>query len=341
MAFNVGLSADLSDGKGGFSWGDIAIDVLGTLPWNFLADPGKNFTPEIVSGYDAIAFAGPGVIPGSFGKPEDSPILLARFGVGYDAIDLSECTRAGVALTITPDGSKKPVATAALLMVLSTMHRLHAKEALARTDSWKERLSNGLGQGLTGKTVGTVGFGNIGSEFFRLIQPFDCQRLSFDPWKTQSDADPFDVTLVKLEELLRRCDVVVVLATLTPETHHLINEKNLTFMKSSAVLINISRGPIIEESALIKALESGTIRGAGLDVFETEPPAADNPLLAMENVIVTPHNIAWTDELALGMGRSAFGSIQSISTGKLPEFIVNREVLDTPQFKNKLNRLMA
>lgn len=341
MSFNVGLSADLSDGHGGFSWGDIAIETLGTLPWSFLEDPGKNFTPDSVAGYDAVAFAGPGVIPASFGRPENSPIILARFGVGYDTIDLSECTRAGVALTITPDGSKKPVATAALLLVLSTMHRLRAKEGLAQTNTWNERLSNGLGQGLNGKTVGTIGLGNIGTEFFRLIEPFDCERLAFDPWKIQADADPSNVTLVKLDELLRRCDVVVVLATLTPETHHLINEKNLELMKSSAVLINISRGPIIDESALIKALVSGTIRGAGLDVFETEPPTADNPLLAMENVIVTPHNIAWTDELALGMGRSAFGSIRSISKGKLPEFIVNREVLDTPQFKNKLNRLMT
>ena len=339
MTFKVGLSDDLSNNNGGFSWGDIGIETLEAPTWDFIRDPGENFTPESVAGYDAIAFAGPGVVPGSFGKPEDSPIILARLGVGYDNIDLAECTRAGVALTITPDGSKKPVATAALLMVLSTMHRLHAKETLARTNTWDERLSNGLGQGFNGKIVGTIGFGNIGSEFFRLIEPFDCMRLSFDPWKTQVEADPYSVTLVQLDELLQRCDVVVVLATLTPDTHHLINESKLKLMKPSAVLINISRGPIIDEEALIKALQSGTIGGAGLDVFETEPPAIDNPLLKMENVIVTPHNICWTDELALGMGRSALDAINKISTGEIPNFVVNRDVLDTPQFRDKMNRL--
>jgi len=106
MTFNVGLSADLSNNRGGFSWGDIAIETLKPLKWSFLSDPGKNFTPESVDGFHGIGFAGPGVIPGSFGSPSESPLIIARFGVGYDNIDLVECTRAGVALTITPDGSK-------------------------------------------------------------------------------------------------------------------------------------------------------------------------------------------------------------------------------------------
>jgi len=338
MTFKVGLSADLSNGAGGFSWGDIAIETLDPLPWEFTSDPGKNFTPESVAGYHGIAFAGPGVIPGSFGVPEDSPLIIARMGVGYDNINLAECTRAGVALTITPDGSKKPVATAALTMVLSTMHRLNAKQQLAHENRWSERLSNGLGTGLNGKTVGTVGFGNIGTEFFRLLSPFDCTRLSFDPWKTQDDATPHNVTLVSLDELMQRCDVVVVMATLTPDTHHLINAEKIAQMKPSAFLINVSRGPIVDEAALIAALQNKKIAGAGLDVFEAEPPQANNPLLSMENVVVTPHNIAWTDELAWGMGTSSLGSIKSISRGEIPQFVVNKEVLENPQFLAKLER---
>lgn len=341
MSFSVGLSADLSDNNGGFSWGDIAIETLNPLTWNFLGDSGRNFTPKSVAGYDGIGFAGPGVIPGSFGSPEDSPLIIARFGVGYDNIDLAECTRAGVALTITPDGSKRPVATAALTIMLSTMHRIHAKTMLAQKNLWGARLSNGLGVGLNGKTVGTIGFGNIGTEFFRLIEPFDCTRLSFDPWKKQEEADPHNVTLVGIDELLQRCDVIVVLATLTPDTHHMINSEKLALMKPTSFLINVSRGPIIDESALIRALQEGTIAGAGLDVFETEPPAEDNPLLSMENVVVTPHNIGWTDELALGMGRSALGSIKTISEGKIPTYVVNKDVLTTPQFLLKLEKITA
>ena len=339
MSFRVGFSSDLSDGNSGFSWGDIAFETLGDLSWELLEPCGSNFTPESVKGFEAIAFAGPGVIKGSFGTPEESPLIIARFGVGYDNIDLEECTRAGVALTITPDGSQKPVATAALALVLATMHRLNDKIDLAQNNEWGKRLSNGLGFGLNGKKVGTVCFGNIATEFFRLIAPFDTQRFAHDPWKKQSDADPHNVTLLSLDDLLATCDVIIVMAALTKETRHLINSSNIGLMKKSGFLVNISRGPLVEESALITALQSGAIAGAGLDVFEQEPPAADNPLLSMANVVVTPHNLAWTDELGFGMGKSAFTSIVAISTGQLPSFVVNKDVLETPQFKAKLERV--
>jgi len=108
MTFRVGLSSDLDNGAGGFSWGNIAIETLSPLHWEFLKPTGKNFTPESVLGYHAIAFAGPGVDSMSFSSPEESPLVISRFGVGYDNIDLAACTKAGVALTITPDGSKNP-----------------------------------------------------------------------------------------------------------------------------------------------------------------------------------------------------------------------------------------
>jgi D-3-phosphoglycerate dehydrogenase len=335
VSFRVGLSADLNNGSGGFSWGDIAIETLAPLPWEFLKPTGRDFTPESVSGFDAIAFSAPGVTTHSFASSETAPLIIARFGVGYDNIDLAACTAAGVALTITPDGSKKPVATAALTLVLSTMHRLHQKMDNAAGNHWDQRL-NGLGQGLNGKTVGTIGLGNIATEFFRLIAPFDCQRIAFDPWKRQEEAAQHNVTLVELDALMSQADVVVVLATLTPETLHLINRDRLSLMKSNAVLINISRGPIVDEEALIKVLESGVIAGAGLDVFESEPPAAQSPLLKLQNVVATPHNIAWTDELARGMGTSAFTAITAISRGQVPQFVVNKDVLETKQFKAKL-----
>jgi phosphoglycerate dehydrogenase-like enzyme len=103
-------------------------------------------------------------------------------------------------------------------------------------------------------------------------------------------------------------------------------------------LINVSRGPIVDEGALIDALNRNLISGAGLDVFESEPPARENPLFAMENVVVTPHNLAWTDELALGMGRSAFTAIKAISRGEVPQFVVNKEVVETDAFQKKLAR---
>ena len=335
MSFNVGLTSDLSDGAGGFSWGEIAIETLSPLPWKFLNNSGPVMKSADVTGFDAIAFAGVGVDENSFGSPQNSPLIIARFGVGYDNIDLAACTKAGVALTITPDGSKKPVATAALTLMLATMFRLVAKDKQAHSFDWANRIK-GLGQGVNGKTVGTIGLGNVASEFFRLLAPFDCNRVAFDPWKKPEEAKELDVELVDLNVLLASCDVVIVTAALTPDTHHMLSTNQFKLMKSSAILINISRGPIVDEAALVYALQNKEIAAAGLDVFEVEPIDKANPLMTMDNVIVTPHNLAWTDELALGMGKSAFSSIKAISRGEIPAFVVNKDVLDTAAFKEKL-----
>jgi len=337
MSFKVGLSSDLAGENSRFSWGEISVETLNPLPWEFLPEAGKNFRPETFQGVQAVAFAGPGVDADSFSAPEESPLILARFGVGYDNIDLDSCTRAGTVLTITPDGSQKPVATAALTLLLSTMHNLVVKDHLARRHGWSERLQ-GLGRGLNGKTIATIGLGNTATELFRLLTPFDVKRISYDPWKTQAEADLHNVRLVDLDELFSQADAVVVMAILTPETEHLVSAQRFNQMKQSAVLINISRGPIVDEQALIDALTSHTIAAAGLDVFETEPPALDNPLFALPNVTLAPHNIAWTDELALGMGKSAFSSIKSMSKGEIPSYVVNKAVLDTPQFKVKIEK---
>ena len=335
MSFNVGLTSDLSDGAGGFSWGEIAIETLEPLGWKFLNNSGPVMKSADLVGFDAIAFAGVGVDKDSFGDPNESPLIIARFGVGYDNIDLEACTKAGVALTITPDGSKKPVATAALSLMLGVMFRLVAKDKQARSFDWANRIK-GLGTGVNGKTIGTIGLGNVASEFFRLLAPFECKRLAFDPWKNPEDAKKIDVDLVDLPTLLQNCDVIIVTAALTPESHHLLGAPEFKAMKKSAIIINISRGPIVDEAALVNALHNKEIAGAGLDVFEVEPIALNNPLMEMDNVILSPHNLAWTDELALGMGRSAFTSIKRISRGEIPEFVGNKDVLETQQFQEKL-----
>ncbi len=340
MSFRIGLTPDLSDGKGGFAWGEIPIEILPSDSWNFLPQVGPNFSPKDVNEYEAICFAAPGVIPGSFPEPENSPLILARLGVGYDNIDLAELNRAGVALTITPDGSKQPVATAALTLILSTMHKINAKNKLLVSGNWKERLSAGLGSSLNGKTVGVIGYGNIASELFRLIQPFNCKHLAYDPWKTPEDGKSQNVHLVSLSELLINSDVVVVMAILTPETKHLIDLAKLTLMKPNSFLINISRGPIVKESDLVIALQEKIIAGAGLDVFEVEPLSVESELVGMDNVVATPHNLAWTDLLGYGMSKSAFESIMKISRGEIPHFVVNKEVLETPKFKDKMTKVL-
>ena len=150
-------------------------------------------------------------------------------------------------------------------------------------------------------------------------------------------AKAIGVELVSIEAWLRESDFVCICCALTPETHYLINAERLDLMKETAYLINTSRGPIVEEQALINALRNQRIQGAGLDVFEQEPIDINNPLLNMENVILTPHAICWTDECFLGNGQSACQSIVDVSMGRLPQNIVNREVVDHPRLKEKLS----
>jgi phosphoglycerate dehydrogenase-like enzyme len=136
-------------------------------------------------------------------------------------------------------------------------------------------------------------------------------------------------------------DAVIVMCALTEETRHLVNARRLALMKPSGLLLNVARGPIVDEAALTDALLDGRIAGAGLDVFETEPLAADSPLLTMDNVVLSPHALSWTDEMSAGNGGSAVRAVLEVAAGRVPPFVVNRDVLDRPGFKERLDRFAA
>ncbi len=184
-----------------------------------------------------------------------------------------------------------------------------------------------MGRGLTKRTLGVIGLGNIGREVFRLAAPLSMRHLATDPHvKLQAVADE-SVALVDLDTLLRESDFVVVCCALNEETHHLLNAERLALMKSTAYLINVARGPIIDQRALTAALLESKIAGAGLDVFEQEPVELDDPILKLDNVILTPHALCWTDECFLGNGTSAIGSILDVAAGRVPQYVVNPQVV--------------
>jgi len=181
--------------------------------------------------------------------------------------------------------------------------------------------------------VGTIGFGNVAVELFGLLSPFATENYAADPHRSAQDTSAHGVTLVGLDELLRTCDIVVITAALTPGTHGLIDRERLGLMRPDAVLINVARGPIIDTGALAEALASGRIAGAGLDVFDPEPLPAGHPLLGLPNVVLSPHALAWTDEMALGNGRSAIGAILAVERGERPAHLANPAVLDHERFR--------
>src|SRR5690606_8386720 len=159
-----------------------------------------------------------------------------------------------------------------------------------------------MGVGLTGRTLGLVGWGNIGREVSRVVAPLNFRQLAADPYADPAAAADSGVELVDIDELFARSDIVVITCALTPQTRHLVNAQRIRLMKDSAFLVNVARGPIVDQRALTEVLAVKRIAGAALDVFDPEPPDPGDPLLALDNVLVSPRAIAWTDGRALGNG---------------------------------------
>jgi D-3-phosphoglycerate dehydrogenase len=219
--------------------------------------------------------------------------------------------------------------------LLALSHRLLEQDRVARAGDWGKKLEV-MGTGLMGKTLGVIGFGTIAREFLTLAAPLGMRHVASDPYGDEAAATAMNVDLIGLEDLLRRSDFVVISCALTPETHHLLNAERLALLKPSAYLISTARGPIVDQAALTVALREGRIAGAALDVFDKEPVDPDDPILALDNVIVSPHALGWTDEWAILTGRSACGAVLDVAAGRLPAFVVNREVVETDVLQAKL-----
>lgn len=339
--FRVGVTRDFLKPDGSLGFGDIGLAKLEQQPglaWEFLPENYVELPPQIADQYDALLVLAPRVTRETVAGSRRLG-LVARFGVGYDTVDVPACTENGVLLTITPGGVRRPVATSALALLLALSHRLLAKDRLTRAGRWAERLDHN-GVGLTGRTLGVIGLGNIGREIFRLAQPLEMRHVGHDPFFTPAAAAAAGIQWLPLEELLSTADFIIVACALTAETRHLLSASRLTLLKPTAFLINVARGPIIDQAALTQVLQAKRIAGAALDVFEQEPISPTDPLLALDNVIVAPHSICWTDEMFLGNGREACQSILDYSQGRVPPSVVNREAVSQPAFQAKLGRLL-
>jgi D-3-phosphoglycerate dehydrogenase len=265
-------------------------------------------------------------------------LAVAKFGAGYDNIDTGAAAESDVLVFNTPEGVQRPVAVAILTYMLALSTRLFVKDALVRSGRWSEKTDH-MGIGLTGKVVGSVGLGGIAREFFHIARPLNIVPVAFDPYVSEADASaPPGVRLTDLPTLLRESDFVCVNCPLTPETRHLLGAKELALMKPSAFLINTARGEIVDQAALTAALVEGRIQGAALDVFDPEPLPPSDPLTRLENVILSPHGLAWTDELFRGNGEGCMRRILQVARGLVPESVVNTAVLERPGMRAKLAR---
>lgn len=328
----VGLTRDLLDAAGEPTFGRAAFRVLESDPrveWEMLPELAAAIGPVELGRYDALYVNAPRIARESFAGGQVRTRIIARHGVGYDSVDIPACTEHGVMVTIQPDGVRRPVAVAALTFIFALSQKLFVKDRLTRAGRWAEKVDH-MGTGLIGRTLGLIGAGNIGREIIRLAGPFGVEILAHDPYVDAGVIAAEGAQPADLETVLRRSDFVVVICLLTEETRHLIGAAELARMKPSAYLINVARGPIVEEAALISALREGRIAGAALDVFEQEPVDPNHPLLSMENVIVTPHALCWTDQCFSGIAESGFRSILAAFSGERPRGLVNPQVLANP-----------
>lgn len=315
------------------------FDNLKGVEYTHLVGRGKFIEPQHIHDFDAIIALHHLQWKRSSFVGIKRLAAIARWGVGYDMIDVDACTEHGIALCITPDAVRRPVAEGVLSLMLALSKHLLIKDHLVRAGLWMEK-TNYMGACLAGRVLGCVGLGNIGAELIRLLEPFGMARfLACDPYTTPERVATLGVTLVTLDTLLRESDFVSLNCPLTPETYHLIGRRELSLMKPTSYLINTARGAVVDEDALIEALQEGLIAGAGLDVFENEPIRMDSPLLHLENVILNPHSIAWTEEMARDNGTQACENVLTIVRGEIPPSVVNREVIEKPAFQEKLRRL--
>ncbi|MEM4462329.1 MAG: hydroxyacid dehydrogenase [Candidatus Bathyarchaeia archaeon] len=280
---------------------------------------------EILRGFDILILGG-GCIVTERVLRETGLKVVARHGVGLDNVDVEAATKLGVPVLYTPHANSRAVAEHTFALILSFSRRITlAHEYVRRLRASPPKL---IGFELEGKKLGVIGFGAIGRLVAGIGKGFGMLILVYDPYVDPKIIEDYGCRPVDLETLLRESDIVTIHVPLTRETYHMIGERELKLMKPTALIVNTSRGAVIDESILVKALREGWIAGAALDVFEEEPLKPENPLLSMDNVVATPHIAFLTVESVRRMDTMLVEDIERILSGRKPLRIANPKVLE-------------
>lgn len=256
--------------------------------------------------------------------------VIARTGGGFDNVDVAAATDNGVIVTSNLGVNTISVCEHVLAMMLGLAKKLSVLDKAVRQDNYGIRYQN-LSGDLHGKTMGLLGFGRIGYQVATACkQVFTMNVLACDPYLPDGVKEQYadTVTFVDKHTLCREADVISIHVPLTDETHHSISTAELKAMKPGTIVINTSRGPVIDEDALILALQENQIGGAGLDVLDKEPPDSNNPLLTLDNVVLTPHSAALTSECVIRMATDAADRVNEVLSGRKPINVANPKVLE-------------
>lgn len=261
----------------------------------YVEEPPETELVNLIKGHHGLIVRSKPVVTRRVIEAADQLLVIARAGVGVDNIDVEAARERGIEVLNSPEATVTSVAELAVGLMLAVARKIAFSDRKMRAGEWVKKYAEGIE--LSGKVLGVIGAGRIGSIVARICRfGFNMQVLYYDPIRNPKLEEETGAKYTTLEEVLKTADIVTIHVPLTPETKHLINEEKLKLMKKTAILINTSRGAVVDTNALVKALREGWIAGAGLDVYEEEPLPPGHPLTTLDNVVLTPHIGASTHE---------------------------------------------
>jgi phosphoglycerate dehydrogenase-like enzyme len=351
--FRIAWTGDFLNEQGASAYGTLDLAQLNASPHiatHFLTEQSPvsgdatywqrfysmEVAPEQLHSVDGLVVLRPWVKRAALAAA-DSLTVIGRSGAGYDKIDVRACTDHDVALFNAPLALNHSTGSSALLFMLALAKRLPQQQAVTRAGRWDLQAAV-MGSEIQGRTLGIIGLGHSGRELARLAAPFEMNVLAYSPHADAAQAAALGVRLTSLDELLSAADFVSLHARLAADNQRFFGREQFARMKPTAFFINVARGELVDQAALVDALRCGQIAGAGLDVYEHEPLPLGEPLLELENVILTPHWSASTTDVFAATSQAMVGGMLRASRGQVPDNIVNREVLDRAGFHAKLAR---
>lgn len=272
-----------------------------------------------------------------FFEYKDDTILITRHGIGFNNIDINSATLKGTIVTKVPGVvEREAVAETAIALLMTVIRKVREASLRAREGKWEER-ANFIGWEIKDKVVGVIGYGNIGSRVGEILKNgFNAKVIAYDPNISPERLREMGVEPVSLEELIRKSDIISLNASLNEKSRNMISYKEFSMMKDGVIIVNTARGELMDENALIDALKKGKVAGVGLDVMKDEPPDPNNPLLHMDNVVVTPHIAAYTYECLKGMGEKVVSDVEKVVSKEVPDEVINKEVLERLPWLKKI-----
>ena len=319
-----------------YIWPDLEVEerVMGSLGAELVIAPNGSepVLADLAGAADAIVtcFA---PVTGSVLRAASGCVMVSRYGVGVDNIDVVTATELGMVVAYVPDYCMDEVSDHTISLLLALSRRVLPFNEYARTEDWGTVPLSLPVMRLRGKTLGLVGMGRIGSEVCRKAQAFGIKVMVWDPFLSPEKAEAAGAEPVSFEAMLSKADFVSIHVPLNPETKGIIGKNAFDLMKPSAFIINSARGPVVDEAALIRALEEGKIAGAGLDVMESSHPSRDNPLFSMDNVIITPHVAFFSQESLIELRTRTSSAVVDVLSGRKPGNIANPEVFPDTRAK--------